>query len=81
MTNEVRWGPSDGSLDSSAVLRAPGPSPPAYRSRPRNSLGLEGGLQEQAHAEAGDLLKDAAELVLGGEELIDLGPDARHAQC
>lgn len=31
----------------------------------------------QAHAEAGDLLEDLGELPSGGEELGDLGVDAR----
>jgi hypothetical protein len=39
-------------------------------------LGLQRGLHDQPHAEAGDLLQDLAEVLLGGEQLVDLGADA-----
>ena len=39
-------------------------------------LGLDGGLHQQAHPEAGHLLEDLAELTLGGEQVVDVGADA-----
>jgi hypothetical protein len=39
-------------------------------------LGFHGGLDDQPHAEASDLLQDLAEVLLGGEQLVDLGADA-----
>jgi hypothetical protein len=38
-------------------------------------LGLHGGLHDQPHAQAGDLLQHLAEVLLGGEQLIDLDAD------
>jgi hypothetical protein len=39
-------------------------------------LGLQCGLDDQAHAQPGDLLQHLPEVLLGGEQLIDLGADA-----
>lgn len=39
-------------------------------------LGLQGGLHHQPHAQPGDLLQDLAKLLVGGEQLVDLGADA-----
>jgi hypothetical protein len=39
-------------------------------------LGLQGGLDDQPHAQPGDLFEDLAEVLLGGEQLIDLDADA-----
>ena len=39
-------------------------------------LGLHSGLDDQPHAEAGDLFEDLAEVLLGSEQLIDLDADA-----
>jgi hypothetical protein len=39
-------------------------------------LGFQGGLHDQPHAQPGDLLQDRAEILLGGEQLVDLGTDA-----
>jgi hypothetical protein len=39
-------------------------------------LGLQGGLHDQPHAQPGDLLQDLARLLVGGEQLVDLGADA-----
>jgi hypothetical protein len=39
-------------------------------------LGLQGGLHDQPHAQPGDLLQDLAKLLVGGEQLVDLGADA-----
>ncbi|MFL6250824.1 MAG: hypothetical protein ACJ75N_09905 [Actinomycetes bacterium] len=39
-------------------------------------LGFHGGLDDQPHAEAGDLLQDLPQVLLGGEQLVDLGADA-----
>ena len=39
------------------------------------NLGLDGGLHEQAHAEAGHLLQYVAELPLGTEQVVYLGAD------
>jgi hypothetical protein len=39
-------------------------------------LGVHGGLDDQPHAEAGDLLQDLPQVLLGGEQLVDLGADA-----
>jgi hypothetical protein len=41
-------------------------------------LGFHGGLHDQPHAQAGDLLQDLGEVLLGGEQLIDLGADTLH---
>ena len=41
------------------------------------SLGLEGALEEQAHPQAGHLLEDLAQVLVGGEQLVDVGGDAR----
>jgi len=46
---------------------------------PAEELGdfcLDGGLQEQAHAEAGHLLQHVAEVTLGGEQVVNVGADA-----
>jgi hypothetical protein len=34
------------------------------------------GLQQQAGAEPGDLLEDLTQILVGGEQLVDLGADA-----
>ena len=39
-------------------------------------LGFHGGLDDQPHAQPGDLLQDLAQVLLGGEQLVDLGADA-----
>jgi hypothetical protein len=39
-------------------------------------LGFDGGLHDQPHAQPGDLLQDLPEVLLGGEQLVDLGADA-----
>jgi hypothetical protein len=39
-------------------------------------LGFHGGLHDQPHAQPGDLLQHLAEVLLGGEQLVDLGADA-----
>jgi hypothetical protein len=39
-------------------------------------LGFHGGLHHQPHAQPGDLLQHLAEVLLGGEQLVDLGTDA-----
>jgi hypothetical protein len=39
-------------------------------------LGLQRGLHHQPHTQPGDLLQDLAEVLLGGEQLVDLGADA-----
>jgi hypothetical protein len=39
-------------------------------------LGLQGGLHDQPHAQPGNLLQDLPEVLLGGEQLVDLGADA-----
>jgi hypothetical protein len=39
-------------------------------------LGLQGGLQQQPHAPAGDVLQDRGQLTLRGEQLVDLGAQA-----
>ena len=40
-----------------------------------HSASEQGGLDDQSHAQAGDLLQDQAEVLLGGEQLVDLGAD------
>jgi hypothetical protein len=42
-------------------------------------LGFHGGLDDQPHAQAGDLLQHLAEVLLGGEQLIDLDADTLDA--
>jgi hypothetical protein len=37
--------------------------------------GFQGGLHDQPHTQPGDLLQDLAEVLLGGEQLVDLGAD------
>jgi hypothetical protein len=39
----------------------------------RVDLGLQGGLHQQPHADAGDVLQDRGEVTAGGEQLVDLG--------
>jgi hypothetical protein len=39
-------------------------------------LGLQGGLQQQPHAQAGHLLKDRGQVTIGREQLVDLGAGA-----
>jgi hypothetical protein len=39
-------------------------------------LGLHSGLDDQPHAQPGDLFEDLAEVLLGSEQLIDLDADA-----
>ena len=39
-------------------------------------LGLQGGLEEQAHADTGHLLQDLAEVAVRGEQVVDVGADA-----
>jgi hypothetical protein len=39
-------------------------------------VGFHGGLDDQPHAEAGDLLQHLAEVLLGGEQFVDLGADS-----
>src|SRR5512133_1705146 len=41
-------------------------------------FGFQRGLQQQAGAEPGDLLKSLAKVTVGGEQLVDLGADALH---
>jgi hypothetical protein len=38
-------------------------------------LGFHGGLDDQPHAQPGDLLQDLPQVLLGGEQLVDLGAD------
>jgi hypothetical protein len=45
------------------------------RGRRVAQLSFHGGLHDQAHAQAGDLLQNLAEVSLGGEQLVDLGAD------
>ena len=49
------------------------PGTVAVAAQELGNLGLQGGLDDQPHAEAGDLLQDLAEILLGGEQLVDLG--------
>ena len=39
-------------------------------------LGFYGGLDNQPHTQPGDLLQHLAEVLLRGEQLVDLGADA-----
>jgi hypothetical protein len=39
-------------------------------------LGLQGGLHQQPHAQAGDLLQDRGQVTIGREQLVDLGAGA-----
>ena len=39
-------------------------------------LGLQGGLHDQPHAQPGNLVQDLPEVLLRGEQLVDLGADA-----
>ena len=39
-------------------------------------LGLDRSLDEQAHAEASDLLQHVAQVTVGGEQVVDVGADA-----
>jgi hypothetical protein len=39
-------------------------------------LGLQDGLHDQPHAQPGNLLQDPPEVLLRGEQLVDLGADA-----
>jgi hypothetical protein len=39
-------------------------------------LCFQGGLQQQAGAEPGDLLQRLAQILVGGEQLVDFGADA-----
>src|SRR5215218_8592641 len=41
-------------------------------------LGLKCGLDDQPHAQPGHILQDPAEVLLGREQLVDLGADALH---
>jgi hypothetical protein len=40
-------------------------------------LGLQGGLQQQPHGQAGNLFKDRGQVTIGREQLVDLGAGAR----
>jgi hypothetical protein len=42
----------------------------------RIDLGLQGGLQQQPHAQAGDVLQDLSKGLVGREQLVDLGTGA-----
>ena len=56
--------------------RAPLAAGVAVPAQELGDLGLQRGLDEQAHPEAGDVLEDLAKLTLGGEQVVDLGADA-----
>jgi hypothetical protein len=62
------------------AVAVPGPLPlatgVAVAAQELGQLGLHGGLHDQPHAQPGDLLQDLAEVLLGGEQLVDLGADA-----
>jgi len=42
----------------------------------RLDLSLQGGLQQQPHAQAGNLLQDLSKGLVGREQLVDLGAGA-----
>ena len=42
----------------------------------RIDLSLQGGLQQQPHAQAGDVLQDLGKGLVGREQLVDLGTGA-----
>jgi hypothetical protein len=47
-------------------------------------LGLQGDLEHQPHAESGNLFKDRRKVMIGAEQLVDLGADAldrRYSSC
>jgi len=48
----------------------------AFPAQELGDLGLDGGLHEEAHADAGYLLQHVAEITLGGEQVVDVGADA-----
>jgi len=48
----------------------------AVTAEERGDFCFQGGLQQQAGAEPGDLFQQLAEVAVGGEQLVDLGADA-----
>jgi hypothetical protein len=47
----------------------------AFPAQELSDFGLDRGLDEQAHAEASDLLQDVGQVAVGGEEVVDVGAD------
>jgi hypothetical protein len=48
----------------------------AVAAQERGDLGFQGCLEHQADTQPGDLLQDDAQVLVAGEQLVDLGADA-----
>ncbi len=62
------------------TVAGPGPDPVtagvALAAEELGDLGLQRGLQDQAGAQAGDVLEDLAKVAVGGEQSINVSTDA-----